>query len=62
MARKIFVTYKHSDNSVESLNYQTTARAYVDKLIELFEEDEIYKGEGTLDLSQFKDETNGGIL
>ena len=62
MARKIFVTYKHSDNSVESLNYQTTARAYVDKLIELFEEDEIYKGEGTEDLSQFKDETNGGIL
>ena len=62
MARKIFVSYKHSDNFVKSINGQGTARAYVDKLIELFEGDEIYKGEGNEDLSDFKDETIAGHL
>lgn len=57
MARKIFVTYKHSDNTVQPTNGGGTARAYVDELIGLFEGDEIYKGEGNEDLSEFTDDT-----
>lgn len=61
--RKIFVSYKHKDNNVARLNssnvflHQTTARDYVDYLIGEFQGNEIYKGEGNEDLSEFKDET-----
>lgn len=57
MPRKIFVSYKHSDYSVAPLSLITTARNYVDKIIEIFDGEEIYKGEGNEDLSDFKDET-----
>ncbi len=61
MGRKIFVSYKHSDSSVQYLSgYGKTARAYVDHLIENGLDDEIYKGEGNEDLTEFKEVKNGG--
>lgn len=58
MGRKVFVSYKHKDNNVQSLiGYGNTARAYVDYLVANRLNDEVYKGEGDEDLSQFKDET-----
>jgi hypothetical protein len=58
MGRKVFVSYKHSDNNVKYLQgFGGTARAYVDYLIEHRLNDEIYKGEGNEDISQFKDDT-----
>ena len=57
MGKKVFVSYKHSDNSVQDLNYGNTARAYVDYLMYHTLKNEVYKGEGDEDLSEFKDET-----
>ena len=57
MARKIFVSYKHGDANVAQFTGFSTARNYVEELIDLFEDDEIYKGEGNEDLSDFKDGT-----
>lgn len=58
MGRKVFVSYKHNDNGVAYLpGFGGTARAYVDHLIQHRLSDEIYKGEGDEDISQFKDDT-----
>ncbi len=63
MGRKIFVSYKHEDDSVLKHGTAGTARDYVDDLIDIFEEDrEIYKGEGDEDLREFKDETKKNRL
>ncbi|MFS8085936.1 MAG: TIR domain-containing protein [Acidobacteriota bacterium] len=60
MGKKIFVSYKHRDSCVQSLDQYglTTARDYVDKLAQLFSNDHIYKGErGNEDLGGFRDPT-----
>ncbi|OQB06314.1 MAG: hypothetical protein BWY19_00305 [bacterium ADurb.Bin212] len=66
MAKKIFVSYKHNDQSVKPLKqYLTaTARDYVDELEKYFEEgDFIYKGEDVdNDLSNLTDGSIAQIL
>ncbi|NRD75588.1 TIR domain-containing protein [Shewanella sp. VB17] len=58
MGKKVFVSYKHRDNNVQHLpGYTQTARGYVDYLITNRLHDEVYKGEGDEDISQFKNET-----
>ena len=59
MSKKIFVSYKHNDENVAKLSedHKNTARDYVDHLIDTQLDDEIYKGEGNEDLSEFKDAT-----
>jgi hypothetical protein len=59
MGRKVFVSYKHNDNSVKNLTgyYNNTARDYVDYLMDKTLKGDVYKGEGDEDLSDFKDDT-----
>jgi len=59
MGRKVFVSYKYSDNSVQNLIGfdQNTARDYVDYLMNITLKGDVYKGEGNEDLSEFKDDT-----
>ena len=60
MGRKIFVSYKHNDTAVATIDgHQTTARNYVDVLERRFEGgNHIYKGErDNEDLSALKDDT-----
>lgn len=65
MAKKIFISYKHSDNSVYPLSntwslQPATARAYVDIIESHFKNtgDHIYKGErGNESLAEFKRDT-----
>jgi len=64
MGKKVFVSYKHSDNSVQRLDGygKGTARDYVDFLSNNTLKDDVYKGEGNEDLSEFKIDTIRGRL
>jgi len=63
MGRKVFVSYKHKDSDVKQLKgylsngYCTIARDYVDYLSDNTLKDDVYKGEGDEDLSDFKNDT-----
>ena len=61
MGKKIFVSYKYSDDQVENLKYgqNSTVRDYVDKFEEKVDSsDDIYKGESDgEDLSNLSDDT-----
>jgi hypothetical protein len=59
MGIKVFVSYKHGDNSVQRLTRygNSTARDYVDYLSENTLKNDVYKGEYNEDLSAFKDDT-----
>lgn len=65
MGRKIFVSYKHEDTAVAPLDISsiifdcpTTARDYVDKIVEIFGDENIYKGEAPdEDISDLEDST-----
>ncbi|SMM99046.1 hypothetical protein SPONN_230 [uncultured Candidatus Thioglobus sp.] len=59
MGRKVFVSYKHSDDSVKNLTgyCNNTVRDYVDYLTDNTLKNDVYKGEGDEDLSDFKDDT-----
>ena len=65
MGKKVFVSYKYSDNKVKNINenyswFTCTVRDYVTKLEELLEDktDHIYKGESDgEDLSQLSEDT-----
>lgn len=59
MGKKIFVSYKYADSSVQNLDYysNSTVRNYVDYLENLLGRSNIYKGEHDgEDLSKFTDE------
>ncbi len=66
MGKKVFVSYKYSDNQVRMINrnYYTTARSSVDKLQEMLTfEDHINKGEDDEeDMSSLQDSTIGSKL
>lgn len=65
MRKKIFVSYKYSDSSVQNLNYysNSTVRNYVDYLEKLLGRNNIYKGEHDgEDLSNFTDEWTWSTL
>ncbi len=66
MGRKVFVTYKYSDNKVKPIagDEDTTARTYVDRIQEIIGEgNHIFKGESEDEsLEEFKESTVRGKL